>query len=290
MVAALSLAAAQVGHSHPTAAAAPARCCFMVSVQAAGGYTDRYEGTVSSQWKGAAAGSWYWNTRFIAMYTGHGVKTTGGEAMTDSATWSAYRYDILLNPIPPSTTLRTEHRECGPSGPEGDPSEWQPDYPNGSSFYEKRSAAKLIGAAQNVGGYARALIVSFPVRLGFACAALGGEEPGSRVANKPGGTDLQGPDLFAVKAPSVDSFLGGKSFSRSCWQKVMAHLKNPFPHDYTFEVDVGVQFTYFPQDQLKKRVAALSRLEGKEHTTSAAWERAAHGAEAAGNNASGCTS
>lgn len=288
MVAATAVAAFSLvsgADAHPKRSTAPARCCFMVSVDASGSYQDEYRGTRSSQWSGFAGGEWEWHTRFIVEYTGHGVKAIGSEAMANGSTESAYKYDILLNPIPPSTTLRTDHREC-PTGSvsSGDRTAFGPGL-----TYTRTSTTKLIAAAQNVNGYARALVVSLPAQLGFACSGLGGEAPGDRLHDKPGGTDLQGPDAYAVQAPSVNNFLGGKSFGRACWQKVKAHLANPFPHDYTFDTSLGVQFTYFPQDQLKGKIGALDAMQGKTPTVSAAGRRSQIDRNNGADNGSRCS-
>ena len=255
----------------------------MVSVDASGSFRDAYRGTHSSQWSGFAGGSWEWNTRFVVEYTGHGLKTLGGEAMAEGSTDSAYSYDILLNPIPPSTKLRADHREC----PTGDASNGSRE-PFGPG-YERVSTAKLIAAARNVNGYARALVVSLPARLSFACSGLGGEEPGDRLHDKPGGTDLQGPDTYAVKAPSVDDFLGGKGFGRACWQKVTAHLSNPFPHDYEFDTALGVQFTYFPRADVKQKERALAALAGRFPVVSATGKRSQVARNNGADNGSACS-
>ncbi len=214
----------------------------MVSVDAAGDFQDDYRGTASSQWTGVAFGGWAWSTRFIVGYTGRGVEPLGGRALADVRSYSADDHAVLLQPIPPSTQLRKKEYRCPASfvpGPGGR------SVGLGQGSLEPIGTGSLIAAARNVGGYDRALVVSTPAHIGFECHPLAGEGPGE----KAGATDLVGPDTYTVRAPSVDSFLGGKGFGRSCWQTVVTDLPNPFPHHYIYEAYLGVQFTYFPKEQ-----------------------------------------
>ena len=248
----------------------------MVSVDAAGEYKDNYEGTHSSQWSGASQGVWDWSSRFIVAYTGSGVQTLGGQAMQELEFGSFSHYVVLLNPYPPSTQLRKKPYDCPASHHTAN---------SGDSRYKSIAAGSLVAAARNVGGYARALVVSTLAGIKFQCPALAGEEPGEKIGN----TDLNGPSLYALRAPSTDDFLGGKSFGRGCWQQFEADLPNPFPHHYSYSTTVAVQFTYFPRDELGDKERALKGLEEKEvKTESAASDTAREGLDHQQGNGAGC--
>ncbi len=220
------------------APSAPVRCCFRVSIDVQGSYRDEYQGTASSQWKGSASGRWDWTTRFVAAYTGKGVAVVGDFAMAQAGSSSRSEYDIILNkPLPP------KHKSCG-GGKESSARV------GSDNFQRVASRGSLIHAARNVGGYDRALIVDTPHRISFACSFLGENV-------------LESVDTYAVKAPSVENFLGGKSFQRSCWRSTTANLPNPFPHTVTTSVLLGIKFTYFRKDQLKQNQQTLSKLNGK---------------------------
>jgi len=207
-----------------------------VDVVYQGSYTDTYQGSVGTQWKGSASGDWLWETRFLAEYTGSGIKAgLGGTAVASQTAHSSYDYDILLD--------KPTHRSCTDGPVEMAPPDLSAVKPTGN----------LASAARNVGGYTRALVLSSPSTIDFKCAALGD-----------GNHRLHEPDVVAVRAPSVDNLLGGKHFARSCWQVIDDDLTNPFPHHYSGRATIGVEFTYVPRSGLKAEARSLAASAGKD--------------------------
>ena len=266
VIAVITLCIAASGGAAPQV---PARCCFTVAVDVHGGYTDEYKGAGVGTWKGKTEVEWEWATRFIAAYTGSGLSLKPG-AEGAAATSSNSNYTIIFSD-PAFNTKAT----C-PTGASEPPLTTPPPL-------APIPSSGLASAQRNLNGYARALVVRAPPALNVTCAPLGGDDPDVR--------DLLDASSYVLKAPSVNNFLGGKSFGRSCWRYVDVTFSSPFVHTVNGAVSLGMHFTWFSRADLKNKENALARMAGKEAKDTVDYGRAldsALAAQSAGKTAAGC--
>lgn len=237
---ALGLGASGAGAESP-----PSACCYEMTVWAFGGFTIDYGSAFDGRQKhGVYSVIWAWSTKTIAAYARRSGLVLQGPGLVDASfTESGNVSDVLHHTSPPFTAY-DRPESCVPA-----------DFNTPGEAYARASSASRNLFAELDG--------SFRLTPGRRSSDMHGNCP-----------QVDGPDSHGLRGdPSQSPFVSDlglkrrlsrkRDFSAGCYQSVSVQDPNPTPHQFTGNVEIRVEFDYFPPKSLDNREEAIRHQRGR---------------------------